>query len=511
MFVFRIMGRWGSLVVMNSLLFIVPFLWDQFFFLIFGALALLFKVSGQLKTTGRQLLYSLAVIALWQYSIMHWMHSFSKVWWGGILVILLSCIVAFLPFFLYFCLIKRLRIPSYAKYFLFALVWLSFEWLSFEWELAYPFHSLGYYLGNVPLFIQWYAYTGVLGGTLWVLLVNGALLHCLNGKLSKPVKLGYAAIALVPMLVSLIMYCTPLAVERTEKLLAVNIEKEKDCTTCGVDHVFNTALAQLYATIDTTIFLAICPESICRLPATSFPYNSYFSAIKRLFKQQAPQATVLFSATTQDVQGEVPFNDKRYFNMALSCDATGWEGFRNKVRLVPFGEFIPYPSLFGKIPKIDSIVGNPLMYKKEYDTVLSIKEVQVLPLICYELYFSNLIGKHVRENKVQLLAAMSNDHAIAQPIFARQFIRMAKVQAASFRKTVIKSAMCGTSFIIAPKGAILAQSGHNTSELISAEAPLNSRLTLFGKYGNNMAYFAWLILFLAAAILRYYEKRCEIM
>jgi len=504
-------AKWGGLIIVNSLLFIVPFLWDQFFFLIFGAFALLFKISGQLKRTAWQLLYSFAVILLWQSGIMHWMHSYAILWWASILAILFLCVLTFLPFFLYFSLINRLRIAEYAKYLLFSLVWLFFEWQSFEWDLTYPFHTLGYYLGNVPPLIQWYACTGVLGGTLWILLLNWTVLCCFNNKLSKSIKWGYIIMAVVPILLSVVMYCFPLTAERTEKLLAVNIKKEKDCTTCGKDYVFNNVLDQLYATMDSAVFLAVCPETVCHLPATSFPYNSYFSAIKRLIKQLAPQATVLFGAATQDVQGEVPFHDKRYFNMALSCDATGWTGFRNKMRLVPFGEFFPYSSIFNKIIDTDSIVSYPFTYKKEYDTIIGVREVQVLPLICYELYFTNLIGQQLRKNKVQLLVAISNDYIVAQPIFARQFIRMAKVQAVSFRKTVVKSAMYGVSFIIAPKGELLTQSGYNTSEVISAEAPINSHLTPFGQYGNSVAYLLWLILFFVASILHYYEKKTVIL
>src|SRR5690606_29712604 len=50
--------------------------------------------------------------------------------------------------------------------------WIGFEWLHYNWEFSHPWNTLGNVFANKVTWIQWYEYTGVLGGTLWVLLTN---------------------------------------------------------------------------------------------------------------------------------------------------------------------------------------------------------------------------------------------------------------------------------------------------------------------------------------------------
>jgi apolipoprotein N-acyltransferase len=486
--------------IINGLIFVIPFLWDNFFFLIFTSFTLLFWATDKIKSLGLQLLYVSIVIIIWKFSVMHWIYSDDLPLWSSIVAILITCVTAFIPFLLYFYIINKLCIPTYCKYFLFAFVWISIEWLTFEWELAFPFHTIGYYLGNAPVLIQWYQYIGVLGGSAWILFINIAVLKWLDIKAIKTVKWGYVIIAVIPIVVSVWLYLSQETPKRTEKLLAVSVKFDKEHTD---NNTFHNTLTLLSSALDTHVFLAVCPESICYLPSTSFPHNTYFSSIKKVLKQQAPEAGVVFGASTQDIQGEASFHNKNYFNMALCCNVTGWVGFRNKVRLVPFGEFIPYKAFLGRVPSISSLVKEPLIYKDKYDLTISINGIEILPLICYELYFYNIIAKHIQNTNIALLVAISNDHAISQPIFAQQLIRMTKVQAISFQKSIIKSAEFGISLIISPQGKTLAQSKHNTSETISTEAPINNSRTLFGKHGNYMAYLFTLILFLLISLLHY--------
>ena len=64
-------------------------------------------------------------------------------------------------------------------YVAFVMCWLSFEYLHLNWDLSWPWLTLGNVFANVPNLVQWYEYTGVLGGTLWVLLINILIFHFL--------------------------------------------------------------------------------------------------------------------------------------------------------------------------------------------------------------------------------------------------------------------------------------------------------------------------------------------
>ncbi|HML86425.1 MAG TPA: hypothetical protein PKE52_14820, partial [Bacteroidales bacterium] len=66
---------------------------------------------------------------------------------------------------------RALKMRSYGLL-LFPLFWIAFEWWHMNWDLSWPWLNLGNGFGAYPKMIQWYEFTGILGGSLWVLLVN---------------------------------------------------------------------------------------------------------------------------------------------------------------------------------------------------------------------------------------------------------------------------------------------------------------------------------------------------
>src|SRR5690606_29707970 len=59
------------------------------------------------------------------------------------------------------------------------IAWLAFERLIHDWDLQWPWLSLGNVFGTRPAWVQWYEFTGMVGGTQWVLLLNLLLNRCI--------------------------------------------------------------------------------------------------------------------------------------------------------------------------------------------------------------------------------------------------------------------------------------------------------------------------------------------
>src|SRR6185436_115391 len=49
---------------------------------------------------------------------------------------------------------------------------IGFEYLHLSWEISWPWLTLGNVFATHPEYVQWYEYTGVLGGTAWVIAAN---------------------------------------------------------------------------------------------------------------------------------------------------------------------------------------------------------------------------------------------------------------------------------------------------------------------------------------------------
>ena len=62
-------------------------------------------------------------------------------------------------------------------YFSFVIFWLSFEYLHLNWDLSWPWLTLGNVFSESLFLINWYKYTGVLGGSLWILIINVLVIH----------------------------------------------------------------------------------------------------------------------------------------------------------------------------------------------------------------------------------------------------------------------------------------------------------------------------------------------
>ncbi|MGL4346878.1 MAG: apolipoprotein N-acyltransferase [Chitinophagaceae bacterium] len=98
-------------------------------------------------------------------------------WWlwnatgiGSILTFLANSLLMIIPFIAY----RKIRMYfGFTKsYVAFALLFLCFEYMHFNWEIAYPWLTLGNVFATHSTWIQWYEFTGVAGGSFWVLITN---------------------------------------------------------------------------------------------------------------------------------------------------------------------------------------------------------------------------------------------------------------------------------------------------------------------------------------------------
>jgi apolipoprotein N-acyltransferase len=367
-----------------------------------------------------------------------------------------------------------------------------------------PFNVLGYVLGNQIAIIQWYKFFGVLGGSLWILLCNFAFLRLFYCRKAKNI-LHLSVIIFFPITVSVFLYNIPEKTDTTVDISVLSLSDDVELC-CGRTQM-NEALDFITKEeISISSDIIVMPEGLCYLPATSFPYNFYFSLIKRYLKEKDSNASIIFGVRTQDISKET-FHKDFFYNFAIQCDSSGFVNFRNKRSFTPFGEFIPYEKLFGKIPNIKEIVTLSLKSKPEYDTVFSLGGIKTLPLICYELYFGNNIAKYVRQYNPELIVVLSNDYSAKSKVFTNQFLRMARANAISVQKPVAKSALHGISFIVSHQGKVLIKSKFNSTEISQAKVVVNTCKTLFAYFGNVVVFVVWISLLIATLIFVRYGKK----
>ena len=95
-------------------------------------------------------------------------------------------------------------------YLAFIAYWLTFEYIHLQWELTWPWLTVGNAFAEYPSLVQWYEFTGVFGGGIWIMGLNVLFFSLLIAYQQKqPLRKLITRISLIvalPVIVSLVMY-----------------------------------------------------------------------------------------------------------------------------------------------------------------------------------------------------------------------------------------------------------------------------------------------------------------
>ena len=148
----------------------------------------------------------------------------------------------------------------------------------------------------------------------------------------------------------------------------------------------------------------------------------------------------------------------------------------NKNNLVPFGEFLPFENFLNSIglkkitpgySSFSSGTGKDIINLK-FDS----KDINILPLICYEIIFPNLVDKQYNFN---LIINISEDAWFGNSIGPHQHFAKAIFRSIESESYTIRSANKGISVFISPKGKILKNLQPDEIGNIELDIPINEK------------------------------------
>ncbi|MBZ5592707.1 MAG: apolipoprotein N-acyltransferase [Acidobacteriia bacterium] len=144
-------------------------------------------------------------------------------------------------------------------------------------------------------------------------------------------------------------------------------------------------------------------------------------------------------------------SDGTPLNSALLVAPSGKVAGRyDKVHLVPFGEFVPWP--FGFVNKISTEIGD---YKPgDKVVVLAVAEHHIGAFICYESVFPNFV-RQFAANGAELLVNISNDSWFGKSAARLQHLKIVRMRAAENRRWILRSTNDGITGTIDPAGRLL--------------------------------------------------------
>lgn len=457
---------------------------------------------------------------IWNTASIYWVyHAISAVmpWYIAIFISLipygLAALLMALAFWLYAQLRKRYAILGSLTGLI--CFWIGYEYLHQTWDLAFPWMTLGNGFASTHQLIQWYEYTGVYGGTVWIWICNILLFLALRHKiiLAQPTRVmkpfvGFIIAIMIPVTSSLIRYYTYEESINPSNVVVVqpNINPYDKWNTAVTDQVDQLiALSRSKAQSNTEFF--IWPESAIPEPPPGIneeAIRSYptYTAIREFLADYrngnvlSGIESMLLYDTLATPSARKFSNVNKYFdvfNAAVFIDNSSKVQFYHKSKLVAGVEQMPFASLSFLKPLFAAFGGSTGSYgRQEHPSVFySQSGIGAAPVICYESIWGNYVAEYVKEG-AQFIAIVTNDGWWGNTAGKDQHLAYAKLRAIENRRWVARSANTGISAFINERGDVVAQTPWWQAAALKADINLNDTMTFYTSTGDYLAYAACL-------------------
>jgi apolipoprotein N-acyltransferase len=157
----------------------------------------------------------------------------------------------------------------------------------------------------------------------------------------------------------------------------------------------------------------------------------------------------------------------------------------NKIKLVPFGEFLPYENILSKIGLKKITEGHGSFSKGSKSNIFIFDNLKMLPLICYEVIFPTL-----SQNQKNLIVNISEDAWFGDTIGPNQHFAKAIFRAIENNVYLIRSANKGFSAFIDNKGIVKEVLKPNEKGVIELNVPIINNVKK--KYKFDLIFFVLL-------------------
>ncbi|RLD77916.1 MAG: apolipoprotein N-acyltransferase, partial [Bacteroidetes bacterium] len=341
------------------------------------------------------------------------------VWWiskssipGFLVVITLNSLFMASVMGLFYIVSAKLN--DNLAFLIFVVFWLSFEFFHYHWEISWPFMNLGNYLGQTTGWIQWYEFTGVLGGTLWVLLVNvlffkSGYLFFQSKKKSGILIILSIGLIIIPITISTWLMSRPFVNDGFVSVLLIqpNINPYTEKYNRSLfEQQINGQINLAKEKIEHQTQLIIYPEA-------SFPLflnnenilgNKDVNRLKSLDNIHG-NIDIIAGVFTFELKGP----DTLYYNTAICLNSTSDYTLYYKSKLVPAVERTPFARYFSFLRDWNVDFGGVTSSLGISDErkVFKTNNAIVAPIICYESVYGEFVTEFVQKG-ADIITVMTN-------------------------------------------------------------------------------------------------------
>jgi apolipoprotein N-acyltransferase len=489
--------EWGT--GLPLLIALVPLLWIEDYY---------FENKEKYSSTAF-LAYIFPALFLWYALDTWWLWNASIT--GMFVAILLNCTLFSIVFWLSH-IVKR-KLGTVAGYIALLTFWVYWEYFYMHGEITWPWLNLGNGFAHDIRFIQWYEFTGALGGSFWIILTNILIFIAIKkyfsgysiSKQASTIILTFSVL-LLPIFVSLYIFYSykekvnprnivviqPNVDPYNEKFFGLSPEKQ-------TQKILKLGAEKMDSTIDYVV-----------APETALPDDIWLNEIhdnrsirlSEQFMKRYPKAKFVVGVTaywrfepgTKLTSTAKPLGSSGYYydsyNAAIQIDSTHNIQKYYKSILVVGVEKMPYAKYLKFIQKLTLRLGGTFRshaIQEKRSVLCAVNDsICVAPVICYESVFGEFVTDYIKLG-AQYIFIITNDGWWGNTPGYHQHNSFASLRAIENRRSIARSANTGISSFVNQRGEISQATSWWTTDVIKASLNANSKLTFYTRHGDYIA------------------------
>lgn len=283
----------------------------------------------------------------------------------------------------------------------------------------------------------------------------------------------------------------------TAALLQPNISQEMRWGSANVAELFIEMIRMNEDAVAAGAEVVIWPEST--IPLTYATTDVFREAIERASSGGVVSADGRVSRAADIILGSVaedPSDPSKLWNAAYLVSGGRTAGRYDKIRLVPFGEYVPMRKMLFFAEKLVRAVGD--FQFGENDSPLEGKFRYGLA-ICYEVVYPQITRTQVR-NGADVLVTITNDGWFGGTAAPRQHLNMARLRAVEADRYLLRAASTGISAIVDPSGRVVQSLDENLKGTLMVEFSPRRTITPYIRFGDWSAVACAIALALGLAL-----------
>ena len=381
-----------------------------------------------------------------------------------------------------------------------ACVAAPFLWVTFEFirahlpEISFPWNLLGYAVAANPGLVQISTVTGIYGLSFLAAAGNALLAWAVASKRIAAKRRAGIVTAAAAILVSMLLVVPRLVPQADAHHFARAVQLNFPEAQEYPSDWFQKNAAQLEEIEKISLAPSAEQPDLLVWPEAPAPFSFQDPQFAKIASSLAIRfghpfvAGVIEWKAPVDPSDKVPAGRVVPYNSAQLMDAQGQRVFvYDKVHLVPFGEYEPFPLIHQVVTSVSEEVGG--FHKGNKHAVGKLPAGHTFGVfICYEAIYPGEVRRFAA-NRAELLINISNDGWFGRSAAAEQHLRMARVRAVENRRWIVRATNNGYTVSVDPYGRVIEPLPPDVRAATDLPYDFRTDETIYTHFGD---WFAWL-------------------